>query len=63
MIRYSTRFRRNFALLMLSSGVLLQVIPYGCGRNILHAVAPILLDGTTNILDQVIGVVAPLVLP
>lgn len=48
---------------LMSSLFLMQIIPFGCGRNILNVVTPWLLDDTRNILDTVVRAVAPLVLP
>ncbi len=58
----SKKSRKRWALLA-STGVMFQLIPFGCGQNILHLVSPILLDGTNNFLDRVLAVIAPLVLP
>lgn len=55
--------RARRALLVLSTGTMMQVIPFGCGQPILRAVTPILLDDTNNILDMVLRVIAPLLLP
>ncbi len=62
MIPRMTRSKWRFRLLV-GSTVLLQVIPLSCGRPILSLVTPILLDSTTNFLDDLIKIVAPLVLP
>lgn len=52
------------AMKMLACGaVLMQIIPFGCGQDILRLVTPVLLDDTYNVLDAVIRAVAPLVLP
>lgn len=55
--------RQKWAMLLISGGLLMQVIPFGCGQGILHLVTPWLLNGTSNILDTVVKTVAPLVLP
>ncbi len=55
--------RRRLALLALG-GVALQLIPFqGCGRNILNLVTPVFFDDTFGILDAIVTLVAPLVLP
>lgn len=54
---------RKLAVLVLSGGVLMQLIPFGCGQPILRFVTPYLLDDTNNIVDAIIRAVAPLVLP
>ncbi|GMU82687.1 MAG: hypothetical protein AMXMBFR47_25580 [Planctomycetota bacterium] len=56
-------FRRRAWLMLATGGVLMQVIPFGCGQPILRLVTPILLDDTFNVLDGVVRLVAPLVLP
>ncbi len=56
-------FRRRAWLMLATGGVLMQVIPFGCGQSILRLVTPILLDDTFNVLDGVVRLVAPLVLP
>ncbi|MCC6357291.1 MAG: hypothetical protein IT450_00995 [Phycisphaerales bacterium] len=56
-------FRRRAWLMLAIGGVLMQVIPFGCGQSILRLVTPILLDDTFNVLDGVVRLVAPLVLP
>lgn len=50
-------------LMLMGGGFLMQIIPFGCGQPILRLVTPILLDDTGNILDAVVKLVAPLVLP
>lgn len=62
MPRTSTSTKLRFAGL---AGVawLFALIPFSCGQGILRAVTPVLLDGTSNVLDAVIKAVAPLVLP
>ncbi len=54
---------RKYAALCAAGGILMQVIPFACGQNILRTVTPVLLDDTYNVLDWVIRLVAPLVLP
>ncbi len=54
---------RKYAAVCALSGILVQVIPFACGQNILRTVTPVLLDDTYNLLDWVIRAVAPLVLP
>lgn len=56
-------FRRRAWLMFAAGGVVMQVIPFGCGQPILRLVTPILLDDTFNMLDGVVRLVAPLVLP
>ncbi|MGE3180714.1 MAG: hypothetical protein AB7N71_03725 [Phycisphaerae bacterium] len=57
------RFRVRFALLA-ATGVVFQLIPFGCGgRNILNLVTPVFFDDTFGILDAIVAAVAPLVLP
>lgn len=64
MARYAiSPFRKKAAMLLATGGVLMQVIPFGCGQPILRLVTPILLDDTFNFLDSVVHLVAPLVLP
>lgn len=54
---------RKLAALTCSGGMLWAIIPFGCGQESLRLVTPILLDDTSNLLDDVIKAVAPLVLP
>ncbi len=63
MTNFNNAFWRKLAALTLSGGVLMAIIPFGCGQPILRFVTPFLLDDTTNFLDRVIWTVAPLVLP
>lgn len=56
-------FRRRTWFMLATGGILMQVIPFGCGQSILRLVTPILLDDTFNVLDGVVRLVAPLVLP
>ncbi|MBL8881043.1 MAG: hypothetical protein JNG88_18155 [Phycisphaerales bacterium] len=55
--------KKKAAALCLVGAVVMQLIPFGCGQPILRLVTPILLDDTFNILDSVVHLVAPLVLP
>lgn len=63
MSKRSMNWMRRAAVLSASGGIMLQIIPFGCGQSILRLVTPVLLDDTSNILDFVIRAVAPLVLP
>ncbi len=49
--------------LTVAGGALTQIIPFGCGQEILRTVTPYLLDDRNNALDAIIRAVAPLVLP
>ena len=53
---------RKFQLLA-AAGILLQLIPFSCGRSILNLVTPVFFDDTFSILDRIVAAVAPLVLP
>lgn len=55
--------KKKAVALCLAGSVLTQLIPFGCGQPILRLVTPILLDDTFNMLDSVVHLVAPLVLP
>ncbi len=59
----SMQARRRAARIVILSACLWQIIPFGCGQEILRLVTPILLDDTYNVLDGVVRAVAPLVLP
>lgn len=63
MVLHHPRVWKKFAALLLGGGVIVQLIPFGCGQPILRFVTPYLLDDTNNIVDAIIRAVAPLVLP
>lgn len=52
---------RRFLLCL--SFTLMQLIPFSCGQSILRLVTPVFLDDSISILDRVVTLVAPLVLP
>lgn len=49
--------------LMWGSVIVFGIIPFGCSQPLLRTVTPFLLDGNRNIIDNVIGFLAPLLLP
>lgn len=49
--------------LLISSLGCLPAIPFACAQPLLRATTPILLDDTVNILDQVVWLLAPILLP
>ncbi len=63
MSKSSMRWMRRLAVMSATGGIMLQIIPFGCGQPILRLVTPVLLDDTSNVLDFIIRAVAPLVLP
>lgn len=59
----TARLGKRWIWLTVAGGTLAQIIPFGCGQEILRTVTPYLLDDRINALDALIGAVAPLVLP
>ena len=49
--------------LLWSSLGCLPALPFACAQPLLRATTPILLDDTVNILDQVVWLLAPFLLP
>lgn len=62
-----TKHSRNrlmrYSKLLVLSGIVCQIIPFGCGQGILRLVTPVFLDDTVGLLDGIVRAVAPLVLP
>lgn len=56
--------RAKWAAMLAFGGILTQLIPFGCiGQDILRLVTPVYFDDTISILDRIVTLVAPLVLP